>query len=131
VTSLGAVHVVDYTEEDFTNRGEVHDVILDAVGKKKSSKALAQCERALAPNGKSVSVDDRSPKLLREDLTLLKQLSEAGELKPVIDRSYPLEQIVEAHRYVENGHKRGNVVIAVGHVTDVLRVVPPLFEPTS
>jgi NADPH:quinone reductase-like Zn-dependent oxidoreductase len=115
VQSLGAATVVDYTREDFANRGELYDVIFDAVGKRKSSKALRQSRKALTPKGICVSVDDGSPKLLTKDLLLLKQLAEAGEIGPVIDRCYPLEQIVEAHRYVDTGHKRGNVVVAVGH----------------
>jgi alcohol dehydrogenase len=107
--------VVDYTREDFTSRGERYDVILDAVGRRKSARALLRAEGALTPGGKSISIDDRGPWLLAKDLLLLKRLAESGELKPVIDRSYPLEEIVEAHRYVEEGHKRGNVIVKVGH----------------
>ncbi|MEJ2267184.1 MAG: NAD(P)-dependent alcohol dehydrogenase [Anaerolineales bacterium] len=115
VKSLGADTVIDYTKEDSLKRGELYDFILDAVGKKKSSKLKVQCKNALAPNGKYISVDDGSPKETIENLILLMDLVEAGQLKPVIDRSYPLEQMVEAHRYVEKGHKKGNVVITVKH----------------
>jgi NADPH:quinone reductase-like Zn-dependent oxidoreductase len=115
VESLGADAVVDYTREDFTKSGEHYDVILDAVGKRKSALAMLRAADALAPGGKCLSIDDIRPWLRAEDLQLLKRLAESGELKPVIDRSYPLEDIVEAHHYVEQGHKRGNVIVTVGH----------------
>jgi NADPH:quinone reductase-like Zn-dependent oxidoreductase len=70
-------------------------------------------ERSLTPGGRHITVDDGMPRLLLEDLRLLTELVEAGKLRPVIDRRYPLEQIVEAHRSVDEGHKKGNVVIAV------------------
>ena len=112
VKSLGADKVVDYTREDFTNRGESYDLIFDAVGKRYSSRL--QYKRALNPNGKYVSVDDGTPKIRVEDLVALKELIEAGKIKPVIDRTYPLEQVAEAHKYVDKRHKKGNVVITVG-----------------
>lgn len=111
VKSLGADAVIDYTKEDFTNSGKRYDFILDAVGKKKSSSLSFQ--KILAPGGKFISVDDGSPKLRSEDLDFLTGLVEAGQLKAVVDRCFPLEQIVEAHRYVDLGHKKGNVVITV------------------
>ena len=114
VESLGAERVVDYTREDFTTGGERFDVILDAVGKRKSATAMLYAGNALAPGGRALSIDDKYPRLRAEDLLLIKRLAESGALKPVIDRTYPLDEIVEAHRYVEEGHKRGNVIVTVG-----------------
>jgi NADPH:quinone reductase-like Zn-dependent oxidoreductase len=111
VKSLGADKVVDYTREDFTNLGESYDLILDAVGKRYSSRL--QYKRALTPNGQYLSVDDGTPKIRVEDLVSLKELVETGQVRPVIDRTYPLAQTAEAHRYVDKGHKKGNVVITV------------------
>ncbi|HRZ88544.1 MAG TPA: zinc-binding dehydrogenase, partial [Spirochaetia bacterium] len=105
--------VVDYGVEDFTERAERYDLIFDAVGRRKSAAALRSCRRALAPGGACVSVDDGKPKLRREDLVSLGELAAAGRIKPVIDRTYALADIVEAHRYVEEGHKRGNVIVRV------------------
>ena len=115
VQSLGADAVIDYTKEDLISRGELYDFILDAVGKNKNSKLKLQCKKVLAENGQYTSVDDGMPKSLTEYLVLLNELIEAGHFKPVIDRCYPLEKIVEAHRYVDKGHKKGNVVITVEH----------------
>lgn len=115
VKSLGAGTVIDYTKEDTLPGGERYDLVLDAVGKSKSSKLKDQCQKALTPDGKYISVDDGSPKNSIEELSLLNELVESGKLKAVIDRSYPLEEIVEAHKYVDQGHKKGNVVITVEH----------------
>jgi NADPH:quinone reductase-like Zn-dependent oxidoreductase len=110
VRSLGADEVIDYTREDFTQSGDIYDVIFDAVGKTSSSRA----KRSLKEKGLYVSVKSpTSPKA--EDLIFVRELIEAGKIRAVIDRRYPLEEIVEAHRYVEKGHKKGNVVITVEH----------------
>ncbi|WP_259384194.1 NAD(P)-dependent alcohol dehydrogenase [Bacillus thuringiensis] len=107
VTTLGADNIIDYMKEDFTKQGEHYDIIFDAVGKYKKSL----CTDALMPNGKYVSVNGMMTKVSKEDMNLLKQLAETEKLKPVIDRTYRLEEIAEAHIYVEKGHKKGNVSI--------------------
>lgn len=131
VKSLGADRVIDYTQEDFSQRGDSYDIIFDTVGKSPFAGSL----RSLKPQGFYLrayhvglspmvrglwSSMSSSKKVIGgtagesvEDLLFLKGLIEAGKIKPVLDRSYPLEQIVEAHRYVEKGHKRGNVVITL------------------
>jgi len=113
VTSLGADRVIDYTRDDISDNDEQYDAILDAVGKWKSSEFKGQCRKMLAPGGHYISVDDGSPKATLENLLLLKDLAEKGHLVPVIDRTWPLEEMAGAHRYVDGGHKRGNVVITV------------------
>ena len=113
VKSLGAVEAIDYTREDFTQRGAVYDVVFDAVAKFPPARA----KHALMPGGIYLNAhrdtDAGAGLTMQQELLLLKELLEAGKLKPVIDRSYPLAQIVEAHRYVETGHKKGNVAITV------------------
>lgn len=131
VKSLGADKVIDYTNEDFTRSGETYDIIFDTVGKSPISGCVRSLKSdgyylnsaliGLSPiigglwvsltSGKKVIGETDGEKV--EELTFLKTLIEAGKVKPVIDRSYPLEQIPEAHRYVEKGHKKGNVVITV------------------
>jgi NADPH:quinone reductase-like Zn-dependent oxidoreductase len=137
--SIGADDVIDYTQEDFTKNGEIYDFILDVVGKSSfsgSMRSLKQNGRYLIANpglsqmvrgrwtrmtsslpgrqtGKKVMFGAAHPKT--EDLIFLKEIIEAGKIKAVIDRCYPLEQTAEAHRYVETGHKKGNVVITVEH----------------
>lgn len=115
VKSLGADRVIDYTQDDILKRRELYDFVFDAVGKKKNSQFKEDCKKVLTPKGKYKSVDDGTPNPRIDDLILLKEMAESGKLKPVIDRHYPLEEIVEAHRYVDKGHKKGNVVITVEH----------------
>ncbi len=130
--SIGADQVVDYTQEDFTKRGETYDVIFDVVGTisfSRSGRSITQNGSYLLANplgsqmvrgpwtrmtsSKKVIMQTASPTI--EDLIFLRELIEAGKIKSVIDRRYPLEQIPDAHRYVETGNKKGNVVITVGH----------------
>ena len=137
VRSLGADQVIDYTREDFTENGKTYDIVFDTIGK----IPFSVCKGSLADRGIYLSTVPSPAILLNvflpaksggkkvkfvaaglrpasekiKDLVFLTGLIEAGEIKPVIDRCYPLEQIAEAHRYVEQGHKKGNVVITVDH----------------
>jgi NADPH:quinone reductase-like Zn-dependent oxidoreductase len=136
VRSLGADEVVDYTREDFTADGTTYDVVFDAVGK----HSFRRCRRALKPGGTYISTDlgfmwhvpplalasrfvgDKRvrlpiPRYSKEDVLLVKRLVEEGRYRPVVDRTYPLEQVVEATRYVEAGQKTGNVVLTVAPAT--------------
>ena len=129
--SIGADHVIDYTQENYTQSGETYDVILDMIGRNSFSGTL----KSLKQNGRYLLANPRLLQMVRgrwtsrtsskkvifgtasqrtEDLVFLKELIEAGKIKSVIDRCYPLEQTAEAHRYVETGHKKGHVVITVG-----------------
>jgi NADPH:quinone reductase-like Zn-dependent oxidoreductase len=110
VKTLGAKHVIDYTQQDFTRSGATYDVIFDAVGK----IAPSHGKKVLKPNGIYLNVITSSNvKLKSEHLITLKELIEAGKLKTVIDRCYRLEETAEAHRYVETGRKKGNVILTV------------------
>jgi NADPH:quinone reductase-like Zn-dependent oxidoreductase len=136
VKSLGADRVIDYTKEDFTKAGRTYDVIFDAVGK----SSFARCKGALKQDGIYLDTLPRLATLLQtvwtpkvgrktvkmggapaklDNLIVLKELIEAGKLNTVIDRSYPLAQIAEAFRYVEKGHKKGNIVITVEHDDEI------------
>jgi NADPH:quinone reductase-like Zn-dependent oxidoreductase len=130
VRSLGADHVIDYTREDFTRSGETYDVIFDAVGK----RSFTECKRALKPKGlylttvislrnlaqvaRTSLTGGKRAKFVtaglmqnKSSLSFIKAVAEAGHLRAVIDRCYPLEQIADAYRYVETGRKRGNVIV--------------------
>jgi NADPH:quinone reductase-like Zn-dependent oxidoreductase len=132
VRSLGADRVIDYTQEDFTQNGETYDVIFDAVGK----HSFRRCRASLNPGGSYLATDGFTnltlalwtswfgdkrvrfslpPRYTKKDILLLKELIEAGKYRPVIDRTYPLEDVVEATKYVETQQKTGNVVLTVGY----------------
>jgi len=130
--SIGVNHVIDYTKEDYTNNGESYDLIIDVVGKSSVARRLKLLKQdgyyflayaglsdiilgmwTSMTSNKKVKIESSSQK--QEDLIFIKELIEAGKLKSIIDRRYPLEQTAEAHRYVEKGGKKGNVVIDVAH----------------
>lgn len=117
VKSLGAETVIDYTKENYAERSERYDLILDAVPQQVADrkKLKSQAKDSLTPDGKYISIDDGLAKVSHDDLVFLLGLSAKGKFKPVIDRTYPLEEMAEAHRYVESGRKKGNVIIAVDH----------------
>ena len=131
VKSLGADIVIDYTKDDFTQNGQTYDLIFDILGK----SSFSRCKNSLNENGRYLLASFKMKQFFQmlwtskigskkvicalsgekiEDLLFIKELVEAGKIKSVIDRRYPLEQTAEAHRYVEKGHKKGNVVITIG-----------------
>ncbi|MFA6127729.1 MAG: NAD(P)-dependent alcohol dehydrogenase [Bacteroidales bacterium] len=112
VKSLGADQVIDYTQEDFFQKGETYDVVFDTIGHLTTSKVKGTLNKT-GIHLNALTTLSGSNKLKSEDLISLRELIEAGHLKTVIDRSYPLEQMVEGHRYVDKKHKKGNVVITV------------------
>jgi len=112
IKSLGADKVIDYMEENFTKDIDLYDIIFDTVGK----ISYIKIKSLLKPEGRFISVvTSGHAKSEIKDLITLTELAESGKIKPVIDRKYSFEQMVEAHRYVDLGHKKGNVVITVGH----------------
>lgn len=113
VKTLGADNVIDYTKQDYIPQGIQYDFILDSVGRIKTSKLKKACKKALSPNGKYVSIDNGDLKLSSQRLNKIKEFVESGHIKPILDKCYQLEEIVEAHRYVEKGHKKGGVAITV------------------
>lgn len=118
VKNLGADHVIDYTKEDFTQNGETYDLIFDAVDKFKGNVTASLKPGGLHLNVNKDSGDLAKPAAVIGHLNLLRELCEIGKYRPVIDRVYPMEEIVEAHRYVEGGHKKGNVVIRISQHSD-------------
>jgi NADPH:quinone reductase-like Zn-dependent oxidoreductase len=112
VRSLGADRVLDYTVQDGTAVGGPYDVVFDAVGSKKNSSLKLRCQAALAGDGRLVSVD-ATAKMPAGYLDTLKDLIATGKITPIVDRVYPLPETADAHRYVEAGHKRGGVAIAL------------------
>jgi NADPH:quinone reductase-like Zn-dependent oxidoreductase len=118
--AIGADHVIDYTQEDFSRNGEIYDAIMDVAGK----SSLAQSRRSVRQDSHYLSdrlltkrkkAAGEASRRRRDELAFLIELLEAGTIKPVIDRCYPLAQAAEAHRYVETGQKRGHVVLTVEH----------------
>jgi NADPH:quinone reductase-like Zn-dependent oxidoreductase len=113
VKSLGADKVLDYTNPESIKSLEKYDLVIDMVGKRKTSELKKACVKALSANGKYISIDDEDLLLTSDRLNRITELVESGVIKPVNDRVYHLEQIVAAHKYVEMGHKKGNVAITV------------------
>lgn len=113
VRSLGSDKVIDYTKAEALSQLETYKYVFDAVGNSKTSPLKEQSKTALEPGGQYISIDKGIPLTPKSAFLSLKDLASQGKLKAIIDRVYPLEQIAEAHHYVEKGHKRGNVVISI------------------
>lgn len=113
VKSLGSDHAIDYTADDAVAQLATYKYVVDAVGNSKTSLLKEKSKRAITPDGKYISIDHGTPKTPKSTFLELKNLAEQGKLTPVIDRVYPLEEIVEAHTYVESGRKRGNVIVTI------------------
>jgi NADPH:quinone reductase-like Zn-dependent oxidoreductase len=117
VKSLGADKVLDYTKQESCGALDDYDFIFDAVGKAKTSVLKKACAKALKTGGTYASIDDNALLLESSRLDRIRELIESGKIKPINDRIYPFERIVEAHNYVETGHKRGNVAITFNSVS--------------
>lgn len=113
VKSFGADEVMDYTLQHELAPGTQFDLVLDAVGKMRKSALRTACEKAITSEGRKVSIDDGALKMVSDRLEKITSLAEQGVIKPYLDKIYPLEEIVEAHRYVQQGHKRGGVAISI------------------
>jgi NADPH:quinone reductase-like Zn-dependent oxidoreductase len=116
VKSLGADKTLDYTNKDSISKLEVYDFVLDCVGKRKTSELKEVCKRSIANKTKFVSIDDGALVLDSERLNKIRELVEAKRIKPFNDKIYPFDQIVDAHKYVELGHKKGNVAVTVNKI---------------
>lgn len=117
VEELGADKTLDYTNDNEIGKLEVYDLVLDCVGKARSSALKEACRMALTKNGKYVSIDDSALLLDSSRLDRIRELIEVGKIRAINDRCYSLDQIVEAHKHVELGHKRGNVAVTVKKLT--------------
>ena len=113
VKSLGADKTLDYTKADSISKLEVYDFVLDSVGKRKKSQLKEVCKLSTKDKNNFVSIDDEALICSSDRLNKIKQLVEAKKIVPITDRCYPFEQIIAAHRYVEQGHKKGNVAITI------------------
>ena len=117
VRSLGAGTVIDYTKEDYSKRDVKYDLILDAVPQQVADRKRlkSQAKSALTDDGQYISIDDGMAKVSYDDFAIVLDLAKSGKFRPVIDKIYKLEEMVEAHRHVESGHKKGNVIVTVDH----------------